>query len=54
MRALTDTLRSIMTVVSHQMELLPASEGAIEELTFTDEEELAEAHRRLEELGYFK
>lgn len=30
MRALTDTLRSIMAVVSHQMELLPASEGAIE------------------------
>ena len=39
MRALTDTLRSIIAVVSHQMELLPASEGAIEELTFTDEEE---------------
>ena len=39
MRALTDTLRSIMAVVSHQLELYPASEGAIEELTFTDEEE---------------
>ena len=39
MRELTDTLRSIMAAVSDQLELLPASEGATEELTFTDEEE---------------
>jgi hypothetical protein len=39
MRELTETLRSIMLVVSHQLELLPASEGALEELTFSDEDE---------------
>ena len=39
MKELTDTLRSIMGVVAHQLELLPASEGALEEMTFTDEEE---------------
>ena len=38
-RELTETLRSIMSVVAHQLELLPASEGAIEEMTFTDEDE---------------
>jgi hypothetical protein len=43
MRALTETLRSIMAVVSNQLELLPASEGAIEELTFTDEGERDDA-----------
>jgi len=39
MRELTDTLRLIMLVVSQQLELLPASEGALEEMTFTDEDE---------------
>jgi len=39
MREFTETLRSIMSVVSGQLELLPASEGAIEEMTFTDEDE---------------
>lgn len=39
MRELTDTLKSIMSVVSNQLELLPASEGAVEEMTYVDEEE---------------
>jgi len=39
MREFTETLRSIMAVVAHQLELMPASEGAIEEMTFTDEDE---------------
>jgi len=39
MREFTTTLHSIMSAVSHQLELLPAAEGAIEEMTFTDEEE---------------
>jgi hypothetical protein len=39
MREFTATLKSIMSVVSNQLELLPASEGAIEGMTFTDEDE---------------
>lgn len=39
MREFTTTLRSIMSAVSCQLELLPAAEGAIEGMTFTDEEE---------------
>ena len=39
MRELTETLRSIISTVSGQLELLLASEGAVEEMTFTDEEE---------------
>lgn len=39
MREFTETLRSIMAVVAHQLELMPASEGAVEEMTFTDEDE---------------
>jgi hypothetical protein len=39
MREFTETLRSIMSVVAHQLELRPASEGAMEEMTFTDEDE---------------
>jgi hypothetical protein len=39
MREFTATLHSIMSAVSQQLELLPAAEGAIEEMTFTDEEE---------------
>lgn len=43
MREFTTTLKSIMSVVSNQLELLPASEGAIEEMTYTDEEERDDA-----------
>jgi len=39
MREFTDTLKRIMSVVSNQLELLPASEGAVEEMTYVDEEE---------------
>jgi hypothetical protein len=39
MREFTETLRSVMAVVAHQLELMPASEGAVEEMTFTDEDE---------------
>lgn len=39
MREFTATLHSIMSAVSSQLELLPAAEGAIEEMTFTGEEE---------------
>lgn len=39
MRELTDTLKQIMSVVSNQLELLPASQGALEEMTFVDEDE---------------
>lgn len=39
MREFTETLRSVMAVVAHQLELMPASEGAMEEMTFTDEDE---------------
>ena len=39
MRELTATLQKIMSVVSNQLELLPASEGAVEEMTFVGEEE---------------
>ena len=39
MRELAATLHSIMSAVAHQLELLPAFDGAIEEMTFTDEEE---------------
>jgi len=39
MREFTETLRSIMSVVAHQLELMPASEGAMEEMTFSDEDE---------------
>jgi hypothetical protein len=33
MREFTATLHSIMSAVSHQLELLPAADGAIEEMT---------------------
>jgi len=39
MREFTETLRSVMAVVAHQLELMPASAGAMEEMTFTDEDE---------------
>jgi len=39
MREFTQTLRSTMSVVSNQLELVPASEGAIEQMTYIDEEE---------------
>lgn len=39
MREFTATLQKIMSVVSNQLELLPASEGAVEEMTYVDEEE---------------
>ena len=39
MRQFTTTLHSIMSAVSNQLELLPATEGAIVEMTFTDEED---------------
>ncbi|HRS90450.1 MAG TPA: hypothetical protein P5028_00195 [Candidatus Marinimicrobia bacterium] len=39
MRELIATLQKIMSVVSNQLELLPASEGAVEEMTFVGEEE---------------
>jgi len=39
MRGFTATLQTIMFAVSSQLELLPASEGAIEEMTFIGEEE---------------
>ena len=39
MREFTATLQKIMSVVSNQLELLPASEGAVEEMTFVGEEE---------------
>lgn len=39
MREFTATLHKIMSVVSNQLELLPASEGAVEEMTYVDEEE---------------
>ena len=39
MHEFTQTLRSIMSVVSNQLELVPASEGAIEQMTYIDEEE---------------
>ena len=39
MREFTKTLRQVMSVVSNQLELLPASEGALEEMTHTDEDE---------------
>ena len=39
MREFTVTFRKIMSVVSNQLELLPASEGAVEEMTFVGEEE---------------
>ena len=39
MREFTATLQTIMAVVSDQLELLPASEGAVEEMTFVGEEE---------------
>jgi hypothetical protein len=39
MREFTQTLHNIMAVVSNQLELLPASEGAVEEMTYVDEEE---------------
>lgn len=39
MREFTATLQTIMSVVSDQLELIPATEGAIEEMTFVGEEE---------------
>jgi len=39
MREFTTTLQKIMSVVSNQLELLPASEGAVEEMTYVGEEE---------------
>lgn len=39
MREFTATLQTIMSAVSEQLELLPASEGAVEEMTYVDEEE---------------
>lgn len=39
MKEFTATLKRIMSVVSDQLEILPASEGAIEEMTFVGEEE---------------
>lgn len=39
MREFTATLQTIMSVVSNQLELLPASEGAVEEMTYVGEEE---------------
>jgi hypothetical protein len=39
MREFTETLHTIMSAISEQLEMLPAIEGAIEEMTFTDEEE---------------
>ena len=39
MREFTETLQTIMSVVSNQLELLPASEGAVEEMTYVGEEE---------------
>jgi len=39
MRVFTATLQSIMSVVSNQLELLPASEGAVEEMTYVGDEE---------------
>ena len=35
----TQTLDKIMSIVSNQLELLPASEGAVGEMTYVDEEE---------------
>jgi hypothetical protein len=53
MRALTKTLRSILAVVSNQLELLTASEGAIEELTFTDEGERDDRRRSADKLEIY-
>ena len=39
MQEFTKTLKNIMTVVSEQLEILPASEGAVEEMTYVGEEE---------------
>ncbi|MBI3193850.1 MAG: hypothetical protein HYZ34_05180, partial [Ignavibacteriae bacterium] len=39
MKEFTNTLKQIMSVVSNQLELLPASKGAVEEMTFVGEEE---------------
>lgn len=39
MREFTETLRAILSVAARQLELMPASEGAMEEMTFTDEDE---------------
>lgn len=39
MREFSQTLQKIMSVISNQLEILPASEGAIEEMTYVDEEE---------------
>jgi hypothetical protein len=39
MHAFTNTLKNIMSVVSEQLEILPASEGAVEEMTYVGEEE---------------
>ena len=39
MREFTATLQNIMSVVPTQPEPLPASEGAVEEMTYVDEEE---------------
>ncbi len=39
MREFTSTLKTIMDVVSNQLELLPASEGAVEEMFYEDGEE---------------
>jgi hypothetical protein len=39
MRALTNTLQHIWTVVSKQFDVLPAAEGATEEMTYIDAEE---------------
>jgi hypothetical protein len=40
MREFSTTLHKIMSsAVSNQIELLPASEGAVEEMTYVDEEE---------------
>jgi hypothetical protein len=46
MREFTATLQKIMSVVSNQLELLPASEGAVEEMTIPKEQvgKLGTAH----------